>query len=274
MGKNCYCRHVLRFTLAGYHESLLSLAYPGDRHAYEYGKRALKQLLTHWPWPRDQRGQIIVRSDAELGTDANVGYILWEGFQVLMKGYSGRRTQAWVQRVAETAWQADPQRPDRWATPAPGPLRLGRHLDAYLLRWYDAKQQLDHATLLSTLPLSVFALWNLYDGRGTTEVEIRADKSGLGLHLRRKQSLTAQEAWIVLTDIAHNLLAWLQPWMLAGSPFEHFGPKRLVQDLFPIPGQVVFEDGCLRRVVLSQSHPYAEDIRGCLQHLLSTFQLA
>ncbi|MBN1876005.1 MAG: transposase [Anaerolineae bacterium] len=92
--RNQYCRHVIRFMLAGYHENLLSLAYPGNRHGYEYFKPALITLLEQWPWSRQQRQQIIIRSDAEQGTDANVSYILWCGFQVLMKGYSGRRTQA------------------------------------------------------------------------------------------------------------------------------------------------------------------------------------
>ena len=52
---NAYCRHVIRFTLAGYHESLLSVAYPGDRHGYEYCKPAMQQLLGAWPWTLEQR---------------------------------------------------------------------------------------------------------------------------------------------------------------------------------------------------------------------------
>lgn len=190
-----------------------------------------------------------------------------------MKGYSGRRTQAWVNRLPEAFWQVDPRHPDRWAAPAPSRLHLGRRLEAYLLHWYDTKQKLDHATLLSTLPLPVFDLWNVYDGRGTTEVEIRSDKSGLGLPLHRKRSFGAQEAWTVLTDVAHNLLAWLQPWMLAGSAFESFGPKRLVYDLFTIPGQIVFENGRLHQVTLLKTHPYADEMRYCLQRLLATFDL-
>ena len=69
---NAYCRHVIRFTLAGYHESLLSVAYPGDRHGYEYCKPAMQQLLGAWPWTLEQRRQIIIRSDAEQGTDENL----------------------------------------------------------------------------------------------------------------------------------------------------------------------------------------------------------
>ncbi|HBY96821.1 MAG TPA: hypothetical protein DEP84_23215 [Chloroflexi bacterium] len=72
---------MLRFTLAGYHESLLSVTYPGDRHGYAYCKPAVHHLLQVWPWTRDQRGQIILRSDAEQGTDANLAYLLWLNFR-------------------------------------------------------------------------------------------------------------------------------------------------------------------------------------------------
>ena len=125
---NAYCRHVIRFTLAGYHESLLSVAYPGDRHGYEYCKPAMQQLLGAWPWTPEQRRQIIIRSDAEQGTDENLAYLLWCNFQILMKGYSGQRTQAWVKRTPDTAWQVDPDDPERWAAPAPVPLRLGHRV--------------------------------------------------------------------------------------------------------------------------------------------------
>jgi hypothetical protein len=271
--RNRYCRHVIRFMLAGYHETLLSVAYPGNRHGYEYCKPALNQLLDHWPWSREQRQHIIVRSDAEQGTDENVSYLLWQGFQVLMKAYSGRRTQAWVKHTPAELWQADPSDKGRWVAPAPAKLRLGRRLDTYLLRWLNTKQEPVYATLLTTLPYPIFTQWAWYDGRGAAEVEIRSDKSGLGLPHRRKHSLDAQEAWIVLTDVAHNLLAWLRPWMLAGSAFETFGPKRLVSDLLTIPGQLFFEEGRLAKVALWQTHPYAPEMQLCLKKLLKLFDL-
>ena len=232
---NTYCRHVIRFTLAGYHESLLSVAYPGDRHGYEYCKPAMQQLLGAWPWTLEQRRQIIIRSDAEQGTDENLAYLLWCNFQILMKGYSGQRTQARVKRTPATAWQVDPDTGALGGAGAraapPGTPRRGATVAL-------ARRQeglgLCHLALHVALP--VFQQWRLYDGRGSMETEIRADKSGLNLNLRRKHSLNAQEGWLVLTDVAHNLLAWLQPWMLTGSPFASFGPKRLVQDLLTIPG--------------------------------------
>lgn len=272
--RNQYCRHVLRFTLAGYHESILSLAYPGNRHGYEYCKPAIDRLLAEWTWTESQRKQIILRSDAEQGTDENVSYLLWLGFQLLMKAYSGRRTQAWLKRVDEEQWSCDPTGRTCWMTEAPVRLRLGRRLNAFLLRWFGRKHQLKHATLLTTLPYDMFDLWSLYDQRAVTEIEIRSDKSGLALHQRRKQSLTAQEAWIVLTDIAHNLLAWLRPWMLTGSPFESFGPQRVVRDLLTIPGSVHIQNGKLQRVTLWETHPYAKEMANCLHNLLKTFDIA
>ena len=272
--RNQYCRHVLRFMAAGYHETLLSVVFPGDRHGFEHFKPAIQTLLQYWPWPRTQRQQIILRTDAGLGTDANVSYSLWLGFHILMKAYSGRRTQAWQKRLSDDDWIADQQRKQRWMAPAPKKLRLGRRIDAYLLRWRNQKQQLQHATLLSTLPYAPFVLWNLYDGRGSSEIEFKADKSGLKLHLRRKQSLTAMEAWIVLTDLAHNLIAWMSRWAFADTIFASFGPQRIVEDLFTIPGQLWFEEGRLTKVALDENHPYAKNMQVCLHNLLKTFELA
>jgi hypothetical protein len=271
--KNRYCRHVIRFTLAGYHESLLSVAYPGHQHGYEYLQPAMTTLLQHWPWSVPQRRQLIIRSDAEQGTDANMRFLLTLHFQLLMKGYSGQRTQAWVQRVPETAWQRDPDDPKRWAAPSPIRHPAGGGVQAWLLRGPGPHGTLQQSMLVSTVRASVFDLWALYDGRGAMEVEIRADKSGLAVQHRRKHTLSAQEGWLVLTDMAHNLLAWLQPWMLAGSAFEHFGPERMVHDLFTIPGRISFVDDRLAHVALLASHPYANEMRMCLHTLLLTFDL-
>jgi hypothetical protein len=82
------------------------------------------------------------------------------------------------------------------------------------------------------------------------------------------------EAWVVLTDVAHNLLAWLRPWMLTGSAFERFGPKRIVHDLLTIPGRVVLDGPHLTKVALWETHPYAPQMQRCLHNLLRTFALA
>ena len=107
---------------------------------------------------------------------------------------------------------------------------------------------------------------NAYNRRGGAEVEqFRNDKSGLSLAARRKRRLFAQQALVLLTDLAHNLLADFHHRALISSPFEAFGPKRIVRDLLAIPGQAVFDGSQLKRIDLLHSHPYAEQLLICLE---------
>jgi hypothetical protein len=71
-----------------------------------------------------------------------------------------------------------------------------------------------------------------YDDRGACETEIQADKGGLKMERRRKKRLAAQEALILLTDVAHNLLAWVPQWMFPDEPLATFGTIRLIEDVF------------------------------------------
>lgn len=271
--KNSYTRHVLRVTVPDYHESLLSLVYPGDRQACEWFKPALRGLTEHWPWSQAQRQQVVVRTDAGLGTDANINYALWLHFQVLMKGFSGTRTQSWVKQLVQPTWIEDVARL-RAITTVPTPLRFGRRTRNYLLRWVSPKGKLSYGILISSLlDLDPLTTLRLYDGRGADEGEISSDKTGLLLPKRRKQSLAAQEALVLLTDVAHNLLAWLHPWALHNTPFAGFGPQRLVSDLLSVPGHLEFENGRLVKVSLWQAHPYAEPLQIALITLLRYFDL-
>ena len=100
-----------------------------------------------------------------------------------------------------------------------------------------------------------------YQDRGGAEVEqFRNDKGGLQLEARRKRSFPAQKALILLTDLAHNLLADFHRQALVGSAFEAFGLKRIVRDLLQIPGRLVFEHSQLKRIDLLASHPHAKPL--------------
>lgn len=81
-----------------------------------------------------------------------------------------------------------------------------------------------HSYYVSTLSLpSKGCFVRLYDDRGGAEVEqFRNDKSGLNMEARRKRSFTGQKGYILLTDLAHNLLANFVPRGLAGSSFARF----------------------------------------------------
>ena len=69
-----------------------------------------------------------------------------------------------------------------------------------------------------------------YNDRGGAEVaQFREDKSGLAMAARRKRSLTGQTGYILLTDLAHNLLADFKHHVLRESRFESYGLKRIVR---------------------------------------------
>ena len=110
----------------------------------------------------------------------------------------------------------------------------------------------------------------LYDARGGAEVEqFRNDKSGLSMDARRKHSFLGQKGYILLTDLAHNLLAAFYQRALTGSKFAGYGPKRIVRDLLAIPGKLVFEDQQLVRVELLSKNQLARDLAICLERYIS-----
>jgi len=105
----------------------------------------------------------------------------------------------------------------------------------------------------------------IYDQRGEAEVEqFRNDKQGLHLSSRRKQRFCAQKTLVLLTDLAHNLLADFRHSALADSPFAGFAAKRIVRDLLAIEGNLIWNDGELRHIELHQNHPQAEVLLNCL----------
>ena len=109
-----------------------------------------------------------------------------------------------------------------------------------------------------------------YNQLGAAEVEqFRNDKSGLQLEVRRKHNFYALKAYILLADIAHNLLADFHHRALCGSRFEPYGLKRMVRDLLATPGNLVFEHGKLVRVELLSQKQFSKDLAICLEKYLT-----
>jgi hypothetical protein len=267
--RNTYGRQLVRVSAPAYHETLLSVLYPGSQHGTATFKPSVRATQSMLELSREQRRQTVLRVDAGLGTDANINWALTHDYQVLAKGYNGKRADAFAQRIPAAAWHA--LRADRWVAIVPHPPRYARRTQTLLLRWQTQKG-MQYATLVhSLLDQDWQTIPALYDGRGAAEVEIKMDKAGLLLPKRRKKSLAAQEALILLTDIAHNTLAWTQEWMFTESRFAVVGPFALVNDVLPIPGEVVLKGGKLHMVALRESHPYAAEMAVCLTKLLAHF---
>jgi hypothetical protein len=268
--KNRYGRQLARVVAAQYHETLFSRLYPGKQEsspAYLPTLTALDGFLRLTP---EQKQHTVVRSDAGFGSDANINAALEAQWQVLTKNKGGRRPVAYARRVEESAWQA--LRSDRWVAPITfGPTYV-RPTTCLLLRWQTEKGCIKHALVVSSLTACTMQeTIAQYDDRGMCETEIQADKAGLRLEQRRKKHLEAQEALVLLTDVAHNVLAWMAQRMFADEPLVGFGTTRLINDALRISGRLYFDGETLTEVQLNRRHMYADAVATGLERLLAHF---
>ena len=252
-----------------YHENLVSLIYPGNQTSQACLGPTVAAVERVLGLTSAQRQRTVLRLDGGFGTDANLNWSLWHGYQVLSKGYSGKRAKAFAQAVPQ--WE-ELRAGERWIAPAPTPLRYYRRTQTAVLKWKTAQGTYKHSLLTtSLLEYSLAALAEAYDDRAMIEAEIKADKGGLQLHRRRKKRLAAQEALVLLTDLAHNLLAWSQGWLFRDSPFAEAGIYRIIKELFPISGKVTVEEGQIVKLRLKGSHPCAKPMLACLTRLFDRF---
>lgn len=207
-----------------------------------------------------RRRWVLWRLDGGFGSDDKLIWLLARNYQIMAKGFSGRRAENLAKQVSR--WNPYG---DAWLGTVASPVNFGRDVHVWVKRRLE-NGQFRHSYYLTTVKLhSLHAAMALYDQRGGTEVEqFRNDKQGLHLSARRKHGVLAQKALVLLTDIAHNLLADFQHRALAGSPFAGYAAKRIVRDLLSIEGNLVWEGNRLVRIELCQTNPYAEALLGCL----------
>jgi hypothetical protein len=214
-----------------------------------------------------ERKRTLYRLDGGSGTDKNLRWLLARGYQLVGKGYSSRRAQALAAQVKRWDFYDD----RCWLGRVEPTFDLGRPIDLIVKR-YAIKGKLKHSYYVTTLAFpSKAAFMQEYDLRGGAEIEqFRNDKSGLHLSARRKQSLAAQKALVLLTDLAHNLLTDFSRRGLSGSRFAQWGPKRIIRDLLTMPGRLYFEGGQLKRIELLSTHSYANELIICLERYCSS----
>lgn len=255
-----------------YHETLLSLLYPGNQTSNLSlcpTVEELEQLLQILD--RQQRRHILIRLDAGFGTDANINWLLHRGYHVLSKGYSGKRAAAFARHVRR--WQQLDTY--KWIAPAPASLtgHYYRRTQTAVLRWQSERtKRFKHALVIcSLLDHDLIQVSRLYDARASIENEIKADKAGLLLPRRRKKHWHAQEALVLLTDLAHNILAWTRRFWAPEPELGDVGIYFIVNEILPLPGKLSFADGRLVKVRLQSTHPLAKPVLSGLARMLVEF---
>ncbi len=208
-----------------------------------------------------QRQRTVWRLDGGAGSDEQLRWLLARDYQVMAKGTSNRRAAALARQVRR--WDAYR---DVWLGEVAAPAEYGRAVRTFVKRRLK-EGAFCYSYYLSTLSLPAKShFMAAYDARGGAEVEqFRNDKSGLSLEARRKHSFAGQAGYVLLTDLAHNLLADFQHRALCGTRFESYGLKRIVRDLLAIPGRLIFDGNRLARVELLTLNQNASDCAACLE---------
>lgn len=209
----------------------------------------------------EQRKRTVWRMDGGSGADDELRWLLAKGYHVMAKGISNRRAEALAAKV--NRW--DVYQENSWLGEVEPPVDYGRPVRVFIKRRLKDGAFL-HSYYVSTLTLpSKSSFLALYDARGGAEVEqFRNDKSGLSMEARRKHNFLGQKGYILLNDLAHNLLGEFYHRALVGTRFDAYGPKRIVRDLLAIPGRLVFDGNRLVRVELLSQNQFAKDLAICL----------
>jgi hypothetical protein len=246
--------------------------YPGNQTSEKSLFKTIEQLEALLQInDRHQRGRVLIRLDAGFGNDQNINWLLHRGYQILSKHKSSKRASLIASQIDE--WHSLDDR--KWVAEVPKSLRhrYYRRTQISVLCWYNPKSNVfKHALLVcSLLDLDLFQISHLYDKRAIIENEIKADKGGLLLPKRRKKQLEAQEALVLLTDLAHNIFAWSRNFWAAEPKISDLGIYGIVNKIMMIPGKLTFQDGKLVKARLQATHPLAKPVVSCLSRLLTDF---
>jgi hypothetical protein len=240
--------------------------YPGNRHTVQCFQPAVLAVENALELASEQRQRTVWRMDGGAGSDEQLTWLLGRGYQTMAKGISNRRAEALARQVRR--WDAYDT---CWLGEVSAPVDYGRPVRVFVKRRLKDGCFL-HSYYVCTLSLPSKGLFMAYyNQRGGAEVEqFRNDKSGLSLTTRRKQGFLAQKGYILLTDLAHNLLADFHHRALVGSRFEGYGPKRTIRDLLRIPGKLTFVDGKIAKIELLSQKQFSQDLLICLKRYCSS----
>jgi hypothetical protein len=259
---------LARVSAIQHRETVWSDVFPGNRHTTHCLQPAVEAAEIALELAPERRRRTVWRIDGGGGSDEHLRWLLGRGYHVVAKGMNNRRAEALARQVRR--WDA--YRQGVWLGEVPPPVDYGRPVRVFVKKRLKDGVYV-HSYYVSTLTLPSKGLFMAcYDDRGGAEVEqFRNDKSGLSLEARRKHSFLGQKGYILLTDLAHNLLADFSHQALVGSPFEDYGPKRIVRDLLATPGRLIFDDSGskLARVELLSLKQFSKDLAICLERYCS-----
>jgi hypothetical protein len=311
--RGIYGRQLARIIVPETQEIVAESLYPGNTLSLQVFKEMLAKMeLALDLETKEQRQSVRLRLDGGFGTDDNINFALWRGYEVLAKMYSGKRARKLAQSVVE--WvdvpSATPDGPRQagWVTTTKRYARKTRQL---AIRKPNPKRKdgYSYAVIVSTdISCDLNQLLGDYDARsGIPESSFCQDNQGLGLRKRRKRKFVAQQMLILLSQLAHNLIQWIKDWMikalqqqekmeqkaeqmikffqqtttendpkvqLAIKSIKQRGMRRFVQPIFALSGKIVTHNGAITKIILNPFYPIVDRIKIALQALLKPHEIA
>ena len=255
----------MRVSAIKYRETIWSNVLPGNYHTTHGLQPAVEATENALELGPDQRKRTVWRLDGGCG-EQKLRWLVARDYHILAKGMNNNRTMALVRNVRR--WDAFK---DASVAEVVVPQDYARPVRVFVKRRLK-KGKFQYSYYVTTLSLSSKGdFLAYYDARGGAEVEqFRSDKGGLSLAARRKHRYLAQIAYVLLTDLSHNLLADFYHSALHHSRFEGYGLKRIVRDLLATPGRLCFERDRLVRIELLSQKQFVDHLRICLEKYCSS----
>lgn len=294
--QNTYTRQLVWLVCGETQEIFSNQLYPGDTRGDAVFKTMLSKLETILTLDTaSKRSRVRLRFDAGFGTDANINYALWRGYQLIGKMYTSRRIQKLVATVE--AWASVPTRKGvrgREAGWVKHPHRYARRTVQVAVRTPKKDGTWSYAVLVSTdTTASLRDLVLEYDRRsGAPENSFAQDYQALSLRKYRKAGFIAQQVLLLLAELAHNLMIWMKTWFIEAvdRPQAHSqktqnahrkttemlqsrGLKRIRRDILAIPGKVCFEGKKVVGIQLNPLYPMITHVSTATKALFQQYEM-
>jgi hypothetical protein len=270
-------RQLGRVTASQYDEIVFQKLYPGKVQL----ENSLQELVTEadkvLELTEEKRGHTVVRVDGGGGRDADINWLLGQGYGVLAKAHNWQRCQKMARTV--TTWFPDLKEAGRQAGWVTAPHMYDQKTQQVVIRKLKGDGSWQLSLLVTNLPPSAHfklarlprcqsptpeqLLWAIvyaYDLRsGGIETSLRQSKEGLQIHHRNKRRFVAQEMLLLLAQLAQNVLCWFRHLLTKhANRWRCYGLKRLLRDVLAIPGRVCLDSqGRIISLIFDQQQPSA-----------------
>ena len=310
--RGIYGRQLARVLVPNTQEIIAEELYPGNRLSCQVFVEMVQQMEQVLGInTKEQRRHICLRLDGGFGTDKNINHALWKGYHLLAKMFSGNRARVLAQSVehwVDMPADSDGPRQVGWVKK---PHRYGRKTRQLAIRKPNKKKKGGYTyvvLVITDMKADLFTVLRSYDARsGVPESSFCQDNQGLAQRKLRKHQFAAQQMLVLLSQLTHNLIRWVQRWMvdalatkdkmeqhaqqmmnsdssetkenptsseairLTMNSIEQRGIRRWVRQLFALDGVVIIKRGVVTGLTLNANYPLVDRFQLAFEALLKPY---